>query len=165
MTMVLPLLCISSFMINYIAIATEESQYAEIGVARLQQCSSTSGINLCCEGFSTTTDVTWLRLTSLFCIFSVPALRNYHVEIILLPDAPQVFHLADGLSNVISRKRHRPMINDSNSCCRRISTFNCQACVIHLGCSSKLRLKHGDLVLKPDTDHCETHPETLVTGV
>ena len=51
---------------DYLAIATNKSQYAKLGVATLQQCSGTNRINLCRKGFSITTDVTLLCLTSLF---------------------------------------------------------------------------------------------------
>ena len=89
---------------DYLAIATNISQYAELGVATLQQCSGTNRIKLCPKGFSTTTNVTVLCLTSLSYNFSVPALRNCHVESVLLPDPPQAFYLADGHYHVISRK-------------------------------------------------------------
>ena len=150
---------------DYLAIATDKSQYAELSVATLQQCSGTNRIKLCRKGFSTTTDVTLLCLTSLFYNFSVPALRNCHVESVLLPDAPQAFYLADGLYHVISRTRHLPMMNDTHSHGTRMSTIDCQACVIRPGCSSKLTLNHGDLVLNPDMDYCETRPEPFVAKV
>ena len=51
---------------DYLAIATDKSQYAELGVCTLQQCSGTDRIKLCLTGLSTTTDVTLLCLTSLF---------------------------------------------------------------------------------------------------
>ena len=150
---------------DYLAIATDKSQYAELGVPTLQQCSGTDRIKLCRKGFSTTTDVTLLCLTSLFYNFSVPALRNCHVESIRLPDAPQAFYLADGLYHVISRKRDLPMMNDTHSHGTRMSTIDSQACVICPGCSSKLTLNHGDLVLNPDMDYCETLPEPFVAKV
>ena len=43
---------------DYLAIATDKSQYAELGVATLQQCSGRNRIKLCRTGFSTNTDVT-----------------------------------------------------------------------------------------------------------
>ena len=150
---------------DYLPIATVKSQYAELGVATLQQCSGTNRIKLCGNGFSTTTDVTLLCLTSLFYNFSVPALRNCHVESVLLPDAPQAFYLADGLYHVISRKCHLLMMNDTHSHATRMSTIDCQACVIRPGCSSKLTLNHGDLVLNPDMDYCESRPEPFFARV
>ena len=69
---------------DYLAIATDKSQYAE-------QCSGIKRIKLCRKRFSTTTDVTLLCLRSVFYNFKVPALRNCHVELVLLPDAPQAF--------------------------------------------------------------------------
>ena len=60
---------------DYLAIATDKSQYAELGGATLQQCSGTNRIKLCREGFSTTTDVTLLCLTSPFYNFSFPSLK------------------------------------------------------------------------------------------
>ena len=149
---------------DYLAIATDKSQYAKLGVATLQ-CSGTNRNKLCRKGFSTTTDVTLLCLTSLSYNFSVPALRNCHVESVLLSDAPQAFYLADGLYHVISRKCHLPMMNDTHSHGTRMSTIDCQACVIRPSCSSKLTLNHGDLVLIPDMDYCETRPEPFIAKV
>ena len=150
---------------EYLAIATDISQYAELGVAKLQQCSGTKRTKFCREGFSTTTGVTLLCLKSLFYNFSVLALRNCHVESVLLPDAPQAFYLADGLYHVISQKRLLPMMNDTKSHGTRMSTIDCQACVIRPSCPSKLTLKHGDLVLNPDMDYCEIRPEPFVANV
>ena len=104
-------------------------------------------------------------LTSLFYNFSVPAHRNFHVESILLPDAPQAFYLADGFYRVVSRTRHLPMMNDTNSHGTRMSTIDCQACAIGSGCSSKLTLNHGDLVSNPDMDYCETRLEPFIAKV
>ena len=75
---------------------------------------------------------------------------------------PQTFYLANGLYHVSSRKRHLPMMNDTDSHGTRMSTIDCQACVIHPGCPLKLMLNHRDLVLNPDMDYCETRPQPLV---
>ena len=79
------------FLHDYLAIATDKSQYAEIGVSTLQECSGRDRNKFCPKRFSTTTDVTLLCLTSLFHKFSVPALWNCHVESVLLLDASQTF--------------------------------------------------------------------------
>ena len=57
------------------------------------------------------------------------------------------------------------MMNDTHSHGTRMSTIDCQACVIRPGCSSKLTLNHGDLVLNPDMDYCETRPEPFVAKI
>ena len=101
----------------------------------------------------------------MFYIFSVPTLQISHAESVLLPDAPQIFYLADGLYHVTSGKSYLPVTNDTDSDGTRISTIDCQPCVIRPGCSSKLTLNHGDLVLNPDMDYCETHPEPFVARV
>ena len=110
---------------DYSAFATDKSQYTQVGVATLQQCFGTNRIKRCRKGLSTTTYVTMLCLTSLFCKFSVPALPNCHVESVLLADAPQTFNLADRLYHVISRKRHLHMMNDTHSHGTRKSTIDC----------------------------------------
>ena len=46
-----------------------------------------------------------------------------------------------------------------------ISTLRCQACLIRPSCSSTLTFNHGDLVLTPDMDFCETRPEPFVASV
>ena len=94
--------------------------------------------------------------------FSVPALRNSQIESVLLLDPPQAFYLTDGLYHVNSRKRHLPMMDDTHAHGTRLSTIDCQACVIRPGCSSKLTLNHGDLVLSPDMDYGETRPEPFI---
>ena len=57
------------------------------------------------------------------------------------------------------------MMNDTNSHGTRMSTNDCQACVIRPGCSSKLTLNHGDLVLNPGMDYFETRPEPFIAKV
>ena len=54
------------------------------------------------------------------------------------------------------------MMKDTNSYSTRISTIDCQACVMCPGCSSKLTLNHGDFVLNPDMDYCESRPEPKI---
>ena len=56
-------------------------------------------------------------------------------------------------------------MNDTHSHGTRMSTIDCQASVISPGCSSKLTLNHGDLVLNPKMDYCETRPEPFVAKV
>ena len=51
---------------EFMAIATDNSQYAKLSATTLNQCSGTNRIKLCRKGFSTTTDETLLGLTSLF---------------------------------------------------------------------------------------------------
>ena len=50
----------------FLAISTDNTQFAELGASTLQQCSSNNRIRLCRKGFSTTFDVTLLCLSSLF---------------------------------------------------------------------------------------------------
>ena len=45
---------------EFVAIATDNSQYAELSATTLSQCSGTNRIKLCRKGFSTTTDETLL---------------------------------------------------------------------------------------------------------
>ena len=50
----------------FVAMATDNSQYAELSVTTLSQCSGTNCPKLCRKGFFTTTDVALLCLTSFF---------------------------------------------------------------------------------------------------
>ena len=68
---------------EFVAIATDNSQYAELSATTLSDCSGTNRINLCRKGFSTTTDEILLCLTSLFYEYSIPALRNCFVDSVL----------------------------------------------------------------------------------
>ena len=147
---------------DYLAIATDISQCAEIGVATLQQCSRTNNNKFCPERLSTTADVTLLCLRSLFHYFSVLAFRKSHVESVPLPDAPKLYTSQIGLYHVISRECHLPMMNDTNSNGTRMLTFDCQACVIRPSCSSKLTLDYADFVLSPEMDHCGIRPVPFV---
>ena len=98
-------------------------------------------------------------LTSLFYNCNVPALRNCHFKSILSVSAPQTLYRASAFCHVISRARHLAM-NNTDSHGTRISTADCQACVIRPG-SSKLSLNHGDLVLNRDMDYSKTRPEAF----
>ena len=148
----------------FLAISTDNTQFAELGASTLQQCSGNNRIKLCRKGFSTTTDETLLCLASLFYNYDVPSVRNCKVESILLPDAPQAFYLADGMYHVVSRHPALRMKNDSRSARFSISTLTCQACIIQPSCSSTFSFNQGDLVLTPDRDFCETHPLPLIAS-
>ena len=144
---------------EYLAFATDESHYAKLGVATLQQCSGTTRANIRRKGFSNTADVNFLCLTSIFCNFSFALVRNSHVDYVLSPDAPQALCLADGFYHVISREGNLPLMKHTASHGTRNSAVDFQACVNQPACSSKLTLNHGDLVSKPDMNFCETRPE------
>ena len=75
----------------FLAISTDNTQFAELGASTLQQCSGNNRIKLCRKGFSTTSDDTLLCLSSLFYDYNIASLRNCKVESVLLPDAPQAF--------------------------------------------------------------------------
>ena len=150
---------------DYFAIATDKSHYVEHEVALLQQCSGTNRIRLYWKQFSTTTDVTLLCLTSRNYNISVPALRNCHVELFLLPDARQGSFLADSLYHVFSRKQNFSMMNDTDSHGLRRSIIGCQACVSCPCCLTNLTINHGDLILNPDMDYSEICPEPFVAWV
>ena len=75
----------------FLAVAEEDSRYAELDSSTLQQCSENNRIRLCHKGFSMTTDNTLLCLSSLMFNYAIPALRNCPAVSVLLPDAPQAF--------------------------------------------------------------------------
>ena len=52
----------------FLAISTDNTEFAELGASTLQQCSGNNRIKLCCKGFSTNTDETLLCLASFFII-------------------------------------------------------------------------------------------------
>ena len=107
---------------SFLAISTDNTQFAELGASTLQQCSGNNRIKLCRKGFSTTTDEALVCLVSLSYKYDVPSVRNCKVESILLPDAPQAFYLADGMHHVVSRHPALHMKNDSRSAELTIST-------------------------------------------
>ena len=148
-----------------VAIATDNSKYAEFSAAFLSQCFGTSRPKLCPKGFSTKTDETRLCLTSLFYEYNIPALRNCLVASVLLLEAPQASYLTDGLNRVISRTARLQVKNDTDGLPVSISTLQCQACLFRPSCSSTLTFNHGDLLLSPDKDFCEFRPEPFVASV
>ena len=75
----------------FLAVATDDSRYAELDSSTLQQCSGNNRIRLCRKCFSTTTDDTLLCLSSLTFDYAIPALCNCPANSVLLPDAPQAF--------------------------------------------------------------------------
>ena len=105
---------------EFVVIATDNSQYAELSATTLSQCSGTNRIKLCRKGFSTTTDETLLCLTSLFYEYSIPALRNCLVDSVLLPEAPQASYLGDGLYHVMSRTARLQVKNEQYHICIHI---------------------------------------------
>ena len=53
-------------------------------------------------------------------------------------------------------------MNDTHSHGTRMSTIDCQACVVRPSCSLKLALNDGHFILNPDMDYCQTRPEPFV---
>ena len=149
----------------YVAIATDNTNFAELVTSTLQQCTGSNRIKLCRKGFSTTTDETLLCLTSLYFIQDIPALRNCPVPSVLLPEASQAIYLANGVYQLISRHPTIDIKNDSRSSGLSLSTIDCQACVLRPSCDSTLYINHGDLVLSPDMDACKTTPEPYIATI
>ena len=149
---------------SFLAVSTENKRFAELDASSLQQCSGSNRIKPCRQGFSTSTDETLPCLPSLFYSYDIPYLRNCKVESVLLPDAPQVFYLGDGMYHV-SRDPNIQMKNDSGAAGCSISSLSCQACLVHPSCSSKLSFNQGDLELVPDMDFCKNNPEPLLATV
>ena len=143
----------------YVAIATDNTNFAELAASTLQQCTGSNRIKLCRKGFSTTTDETLLCLTSLYFNQDIPALRYCPVTSVLLPEAPQAIYLANGVYHLISRHPIIDIKNDSRSNGLSLSTIDCQACVLRPSCESTLYIIQGDLFLSPDMDACRTTPE------
>ena len=159
------LLLNTDFLNLFVARSTDKKQDAKLGASTLQQCSGNNRIKLCRKGFSTTTDEISLCLASFFCTYDVPSVRNCKVEFIFLPDAPQAFHLEDGMYHVVSRHPALRMKNDSRLAGCSISTFTYQACIVRPSCSSTLSFYQGDLVLTPDMDFCENHQLPFIASI
>ena len=149
----------------YVAIATDNTNFAELAASTLQQCTGSNRIKLCRKGFSTTTDETLLCLTSLYFNQDIPALRNCPVSSVLLPDAPQAIYLANGVYHLISRRPTMDIKNDSRTHGLSLSTIDCQACVLRQSCESTIYNNQGDLVLSPDMDACKTTPEPYIATI
>ena len=149
----------------FLAVATDDSRYAELDSSTLQQCSGNNRIRLCRKGFSTTTDDILLCLSSLMFDYAIPALRNCPATSVLLPDAPQAFYLAEGEYHVISREPLFHMKNASDIDGVSVSMIPCQACILRPSCHSTLTLNQGDLVLEPDMDYCSTSPEPFFATI
>ena len=109
----------------YVAIATDNTNFAELAASTLLQCTGSNRIKLCRKGFSTTTDETLLCLTSLYFHQDIPALRNCSVSSVFLPEAPQAIYLANGVYHLISRNPTMVIKNDS-----RTQGLNCQPLIV-----------------------------------
>ena len=148
----------------YVAIATDNTNFAELAASTLQQCTGSNRIKLCLKGFSTTTDETLLCLTSLYFNGDIAALRNCPVPSVL-PEAPQTTYLANGVYHLISRNPTMDIKNDSSTHGLSLSTIDCQACVIRPNCKSTIYINQGDIVLTPDMDVCKTTPEPYIPKI
>ena len=149
----------------YVAIATDNTNFAELAASTLQQCTGSNRIKLCRKGFSTITDETLLCLTSLYFNQDIPALRNCPVSSVLLPKAPQATYLAKGVYHLISSYPTIDIKNESRSKGLSLFTIDCQACFLRQSCESTLYINQGDLVLSLDMDACETTPEPYIATI
>ena len=153
------------FLKPYVAIATDNTNFAELVASTLQQCTGSNRIKLCRRGFATTTDETLLCLTSLYFIQDVPALRNCSASSVFLPEAPQAIYLANDVYHLISCKPTMDIKNDSRTHGLSWSTIDCQACVVRPTCESTIYINHGYLVLSPNMDACKTTPEPCIATI
>ena len=108
----------------YFAIATDNTNFAELPASTLQQCTGSNRIKLCRKGLSTTTDETLLCLTSLYFNQDIPALGNCPVSSVLLPEAPQLIYLANGVYHLFSRNPTMDIKNDSRTNGLSLSTID-----------------------------------------
>ena len=136
----------------FLAVANDDSRYAELDISTLQQCSSNNRIRLCREGFSTTADDTLLCLSFLMFDYAILALRNCPATSVLLPDASRAFYLAERLYHVISLESLLHMKNASDIHGVSVLMILCQVCTLRPRCHSTLTLNQGDLVLEPDME-------------
>ena len=149
----------------YIPIATDKTNFAELAVSTLQQCTGSDRIKLYRKGFATTTDETLLCLTSLYFNQDIPSLRNCPVSSVLLPEAPQAIYLANGVYHLISRNPTIDIRNDSRTHGLSLSTIDCQACILRPSCAGTIYINQGDLVLSPDMVACKTTPEPYIATI
>ena len=122
----------------FVAIATENTIFAELAASTLQQCTGSNRIKLCRKGFSTTTDETLLCLTSWYFNQDIPALRNCPVSSVLLPEAPQAIYLANGVYHFFCLYPTMDIKNDSQKHGISFSTIDCQSCVLRPNCESTI---------------------------
>ena len=87
------------------------------------------------------------------------------VSSVLVPEAPQVIYLANGVYHLISRNLTTDIKNDSRTNGLSLSTIDCQACVRRPSCESTIYINQGDLVLSPDMDACKTTPEPYLATI
>ena len=143
----------------YVAIATDNNNFAELGASTLQQYTGSNRNKLCQKGFSNTIDETLLCLTSLYFNEDIPALRNCPASSVLLPEAPQVIYFANGVYHLIFRQPTMDLKNDRRTHGLSLSTIDCQARVLRPNCESTIYINRGVLVLTPNMDAGKTTPE------
>ena len=149
---------VHQFFNTYVAIATDNTNFAELAVSTLQPCTGSNRIKLCRKCFSTTTDGTLLCLTSLYFNQDIPALPNCPVSSVLIPEAQQAIYLANGVYHLISRNPTMDFKNDRTQGLS-LTTIDFQACVLRPRCYSTIYINQGDLVLSPNMDACKATPE------
>ena len=142
------------------AMAKDNSRHAEFNSSIIQQCSGNNRIRFCRNGFSTTTDDTLLCMSSLVFEYAILALLNCPAIFVLLPDAPQVFHLAEGMYHVICHEPLLHMKNASDIHGVSISMIPCQACILRPTCHTTLSLNQEALLdkLRPHLCNYRTNP-------
>ena len=149
----------------YVAIATDNTNFAELAASTLQHCTGSNRIKLCRKGFSTTTDDTLLCLASLYFSQDIPALRNCPVSSVFLPEAPEAIYLANGLYHLISRNPTMDIKNDSRAHGLSLSTIDCQARVLRSSCESTIYINQRDLIPSLDMDASKTTPEPYIAKI
>ena len=148
-----------------VAIATDNTNFAQLAASTLQQCTGSNRIKLCRKGISAITDETLLCLTSLCFNQDIPAHRNCPVSSVFLPEAPQAIYLANGVYHLISRNPTMDIKNDSRTHGLSLSTIDCWACVLRPSCESTIYINQDDLVLSLDMDACKTTQEPYIATI
>ena len=95
----------------------------------------------------------------------IPVFRSCPVSSVLLPEAPQAIHLANGVYYLISRNPTKDIKDDSRTQGFSLFTIDCLACVLRSSCKSTIYNNQGDPVLSPDMDACKTTPEPYIATI
>ena len=149
----------------YVAIAKDNTNFAELVASTQQQCTGSNRIKLCRKVFSTTNVETLPCPTPLYFNQSFSALQNCPVSSVFPPEAPQAICLANGIYHLISRNPTMDIKNDSGTHGFSLSTLDFQAGFLQPSCASTFYNHQGDLVLSPDMDACKTTPEPYIATI
>ena len=160
---------VHQFLKPYIAIATDNTNFAELAASTLQECTGSAASN--CASNCAAKAFRLLLMKRFFVSRRCILIKRYQhsencpVSSVLLPEAPQAIYLANGVYEFLSHNPTVDIKNNSQTHGLSLSSIDCQACVLRPSCQSTIYINQGDFVLSPDMDAYRTTPEPYIATI